>query len=65
MINSCNECENLDKLKKEGTINCYRYGCKKCKSGYICGWVAKDADLKTMGCSDFTKVQQTEQIKMF
>jgi len=67
MINmawSCNECGNLDKTKRK-VHNGYIYGCKGRKCGYICGWISKDTELKTMGCSDFTKEQQTEQIKMF
>jgi hypothetical protein len=60
----CCECGNLDKAKKQGVENCYRYGCKT--NGYIIGWIRADTELKTMGCSScIEKGKEAEQISLF
>lgn len=60
----CDKCGNLDKTKKTSTNGCYRYGCKN--GSYICGWISKDTELKTMGCSGFIeKSEESEQISLF
>lgn len=62
---SCNECGNLDKTKRK-VHNGYIYGCKGRKCGYICGWITKDTELKTMGCSNFIENNKgAEQISLF
>lgn len=53
----CYNCIYLDKTRrKEGNngTGCYMYGCNNRLSGkgYICGWIRKDSELKTQGCSD-------------
>jgi len=66
MACSCNECANLSRTIRINSKGCYRYGCKKCKGGYICGWIAKDTELKTMGCSNFIENNKgAEQISLF
>ena len=64
---SCNDCDNLDKNRKqvhEGGY-CYRYGCKARKAdGFICFWLKEDGGLKTGGCSDF-KHEEQEQLTLF
>lgn len=58
----CYNCIYLDKTRrKEGNNGngCYMYGCNNRFSGngYICGWIRKDNELKTMGCSDSNKIR--------
>lgn len=52
----CHSCIYLDKGRKQTSkngTNCFRYGCNaRLKDSYICGWIQKDNELKTMGCSD-------------
>lgn len=56
---SCAECCYLNKNKKEQTKEqkFYRYGCSNNLSGYIIGWISKDSELKTMGCSDCNRIE--------
>lgn len=56
---SCAECCYLNKNKKEQTKEqkFYRYGCSKNLNGYIIGWISKDSELKTMGCSDCNRIE--------
>ena len=56
---SCAECCYLNKNKKEQTKEqkFYRYGCSNNLSGYIIGWISKDSELKTMGCSDCNRIK--------
>lgn len=57
---SCAECCYLNKNKKEQTKEqkFYRYGCSNnLLSGYIIGWISKDSELKTMGCSDCNRIE--------
>lgn len=56
---SCAECCYLNKNKKEQTKEqkFYRYGCSNNLRGYIIGWISKDSELKTMGCSDCNRVE--------
>lgn len=57
---SCADCCYLNKNKKEQTKEqkFYRYGCSNnLLSGYIIGWISKDSELKTMGCSDCNKIK--------
>lgn len=57
----CYNCIYLDKSRKQKSKNgtvCFRYGCNaRLKDSYICGWIRKDNELKTMGCSDSNKVK--------
>lgn len=55
----CAECCCLNKNKKEQTKGqkFYRYGCSNNLSGYIIGWISKDSELKTMGCSYCNRVE--------
>jgi hypothetical protein len=56
---SCYDCANLNKSRIEEIknhkvyANQYRYGCddRLEGTGFICGWIRKDNELKTMGCS--------------
>lgn len=56
---SCAECCHLRKDKKEETKEnkFYRYGCSNTAYGYIIGWISKDSELKTMGCSDCNRIE--------
>lgn len=53
---TCNDCGNLNTSKIETIknhqhyVDQYRYGCKQDRE-FICGWITKDSELKTMGCS--------------
>lgn len=57
----CYNCIYLDKSRKqksENVTNCFRYGCnQRVKDCFICGWIRKDNELKTMGCSNSNKVR--------
>lgn len=57
----CYNCIYLDKSRKQKSKNgtvCFRYGCNaRLKDSYICGWIRKDNELKTMGCSDSNKIR--------
>lgn len=55
----CAECCYLNKNKKDQTKGqkFYRYGCSNNLSGYIIGWISKDSELKTMGCSDCNRIE--------
>ena len=58
----CYNCIYLDKTRrKEGNngTGCYMYGCNQrlSSNGYICGWIRKDSELKTQGCSDSNKIR--------
>lgn len=57
----CYNCIYLDKNRKQKSKNgtvCFRYGCNAgLKDSYICGWIRKDSELKTMGCSDSNKIK--------
>lgn len=56
----CAECCYLNKNKKEQTKGqkFYRYGCSSNNlSGYIIGWISKDSELKTMGCSNCNRIK--------
>lgn len=63
---SCAECCYLNKNKKEKTKEqkFYRYGCSNNLSGYIIGWISKDSELKTMGCSDCNRVEIGTMFKL-
>ena len=57
----CYNCIYLDKTRrKEGNngTGCYMYGCNQrlSSNGYICGWIRKDSELKTQGCSYSNKI---------
>lgn len=56
---SCAECCHLRKDKKEETKEnkFYRYGCSNTAYGYIIGWISKDSELKTMGCSNCNRIE--------
>lgn len=69
---ACFDCGNLDKNRKENSSNGtghYNYGCNAQGRKYTCGWVSKDSELKTQGCSDWKQKQEvhpkTQQISMF
>lgn len=52
----CYSCKYLNKDRKQdgnNNVSCFRYGCDNRKDAYICGWIRKDSELKTMGCSDW------------
>ena len=57
----CYNCIYLDKSRKQTSENgtsCFRYGCNaRLKDSYICGWIRKDNELKTMGCSNSNKIK--------
>lgn len=52
----CYNCIYLDKSRKQTGKNgtgCFRYGCNaRLTDSYICGYMGKDNELKTMGCSN-------------
>lgn len=56
---SCAECCYLNKNKKEETKEkkFYRYGCSNNLNGYMVGWISKDSELKTIGCSDCNRIE--------
>lgn len=60
-ICSCYDCIYLDKSRKEKSENgtdSFRYGCNsETKNCFICGWILKDNELKTMGCSRSNKIR--------
>ena len=69
----CANCDYLDKNRIQFDENhySYRYGCNydyasegRISSGFICGWILKDNQLKQMGCSDF-KHTEIEQTRLF
>ena len=53
---NCYNCIYLDKSRKQESkngVDCFRYGCNaRLSDGFICGWIRKDNELKTQGCSD-------------
>lgn len=57
----CYSCVYLDKTRrKEGNngTGCYMYGCnQRFSDGYVCGWIRKDNELKTQGCSESNKIK--------
>lgn len=57
---ACADCCYLDKTRKQGGNNgtgCFRYGCNaRIRDKFICGWIRRDKELKTMGCSDCNKL---------
>lgn len=57
----CYNCVYLDKTRRREGNNrtgCYMYGCnRRFSNGYICGWIRKDSELKTQGCSDSNKIR--------
>lgn len=58
---SCQDCVYLDKTRKQNGFNnsgCFRYGCNaRIVDKFICGWILKDSELKTMGCSDCNRIK--------
>lgn len=58
---SCQDCVYLDKTRKQNGFNnsgCFRYGCNaRIVDKFICGWISKDSELKTMGCSDCNRIK--------
>lgn len=58
---SCKDCVYLDKTRKQNGFNnsdCFRYGCNaRIVDKFICGWISKDSELKTMGCSDCNRIK--------
>lgn len=62
----CAECCYLNKNKKEQTKGqkFYRYGCSNNLSGYIIGWISKDSELKTVGCSDCNRIEAGTLFKL-
>lgn len=52
---SCQNCQNLEMEKKdmmEGRLSGkYRYGCKRRKNGYVCGFLSCDESLELLCCS--------------
>ncbi len=59
---SCRNCRNIDFNRKEvleGRLaGKYRYGCKYCKSGYICGVLSHDEKLEMMVCQGYSGNRQ-------
>lgn len=57
----CADCCYLDKTRKQGGNNgtgCFRYGCNaRIHDKFICGWIRRDNELKTMGCSDCNRIK--------
>lgn len=64
----CANCIYLDKTRRKEVNNgtgCYRYGCNlRFSDGYVCGWIRKDGELKTQGCSDCNKIRVGTKIKV-
>lgn len=55
---SCAECCYLDKSKKEmGKYGSHIYGCKSINRNSVVGYIKKDSELKTMGCSYCNKIK--------
>lgn len=58
---SCKDCVYLDKTRKQNGFNnsdCFRYGCNaRVYDKFICGWISKDSELKTIGCSDCNRIK--------
>lgn len=58
---SCQDCVYLDKTRKQNGFNnsdCFRYGCNaRIVDKFICGWISKDSEIKTMGCSDCNRIK--------
>lgn len=58
---SCQNCVYLDKTRKQNGFNnndCFRYGCNaRIVDKFICGWISKDSELKTMGCSNCNRIK--------
>jgi hypothetical protein len=58
---SCQDCVYLDKTRKQNGFNngdCFRYGCNaRIVDKFICGWISKDSELKTMACSDCNRIK--------
>ena len=68
----CIDCFNLNKKIKQVSKNYdknYRYACKK--NNFTCGWMRKDTEMNSMGCSNWSeirkviKAEQTEQLCLF
>lgn len=54
----CGGCIYLDKSKKEnGNCETYIYGCKCINRNTVVGYMRKDSELKTMGCSYCNKIK--------
>lgn len=57
----CADCCYLDKTRKQYGNNgtgCFRYGCNaRIRDKFICGWIRRDNELKTMGCSDCNRIK--------
>lgn len=51
---SCKNCRNIDYSRKEEQegrlVGKYRYGCRHCRSGYICGVISSDDKLEVLVC---------------
>ena len=65
---SCRNCRNIDFNRKEileGRLaGKYRYGCKFCKSGYICGVLSHDEKLEMLVCQGYSgNRQQADDMK--
>lgn len=56
---------NKSKVEKCKETNFYRYGCNNNISEYIIGYIQKDSQLKTMGCSDCNKIQAGQLFRFF
>nr|DAK75307.1 MAG TPA: hypothetical protein [Caudoviricetes sp.] len=58
---NCYNCIYLDKSRKQKSKNgtgCFRYGCNaRIGDKFICGWISRDNELKTMGCSDCNRIK--------
>lgn len=58
---NCKDCIYLDKTRKQNGFNnsdCFRYGCNaRIVDKFICGWILKDSELKTMGCNDCNRIK--------
>lgn len=58
---NCYNCIYLDKSRKQESkncVDCFRYGCNaRLLNGFIFGWIRKDNELKTMGCSDCNRIK--------
>lgn len=58
-VKNCRGCIYLNKEVKQDSTNgiSYRYGCDAKPQGYMFGWIERDAQLSTMGCSDCNKIK--------
>lgn len=53
----CASCVFLNEENKTEELNCYTYECLRTPRQHVVGWMHSDNELKTMGCSDWCKLE--------